>query len=118
MPKSSSHIDSTFAALGDPTRRAVVAALAAGPATVSDLARPFAMALPSFTQHLGVLEAAGLIQSRRDGRARVCTLNPQTLRDAEEWLAAHRREWEARLDRFAAHVESKGKEDGDGRERH
>lgn len=118
MPKSSSLIESTFAALADPTRRAVIAALSAGPATVSDLARPFAMALPSFTQHLGVLEAAGLIQSRREGRARVCTLDAQALREAEEWLAAHRREWEARLDRFAAHVESRGKEDGDGREQH
>ena len=104
MPYQSPAIDRTFTALADPTRRAVVQALGRGPATVTDLARPFAMALPSFTQHLGVLEGAGLIVSRRQGRSRVCSLNPQALRAAEDWLAAHRRQWEDRLDRFEAHL--------------
>lgn len=103
-------IESTFGALSDPTRRAVIQTLSRGPATVSQLAAPFDMALPSFTQHLGVLESAGLIVSRREGRARVCTLNAAALREAEDWLQAHRREWEARLDRFEAHL-AKGKQE-------
>ena len=105
MPNQT-HIDRTFAALSDPTRRAVVQRLVAGPATVSALAEPFDMALPSFTQHLGVLESAGLIVSRREGRSRLCALDAAALRAAEDWLAAHRREWESRMDRFEAHLSS------------
>ena len=99
-------VETTFSALSDPTRRAVVQTLSTRPASVSELARPFAMALPSFTQHLGVLESAGLIRSKREGRTRICSLNPATLREAEDWLAAHRRQWEERLDRFEAHLEN------------
>lgn len=106
MPNESPAIDKTFSALSDPTRRAVVQALSNGPATVSELASPFDMALPSFTQHLAVLENSGLIVSRREGRRRICSLNPAPLRNAEEWLGTYRRQWEARLDRFAAHVEN------------
>ena len=105
MPNHQPSIDATFSALADPTRRAVVQALSGGPASVSDLAKPFAMALPSFTQHLGVLEGAGLIVSRREGRSRICALNPQAMRAAEDWLAAHRQEWERRMDRFEAHLD-------------
>lgn len=105
MPKLNHAVESTFSALADPTRRAVVQALSNGPATVSQLASPFAMALPSFTQHLGVLERAGLVVSRREGRKRICSLNPQALLKAEDWLASHRRQWEERLDRFEAHLE-------------
>lgn len=104
MPNETRSVESTFSALSDPTRAAVVQALCRGPATVSELARPFDMALPSFTQHLGVLEKAGLIVSRRDGRARVCSLNPAALATAEDWLATQRREWEACFDRFEAHL--------------
>ncbi len=104
MPNQTASVDATFNALSDPTRRAVVQALSAGSATVSQLAAPFGMALPSFTQHLGVLETAGLIVSRREGRSRVCTLNIEALREAEAWLGAHRRQWEARLDRFEKHL--------------
>ena len=104
MPNQSQAIETTFGALSDPTRRAVVQLLSEGPATVSDLARPFDMALPSFTQHLGVLESAGLIRSEKKGRARVCSLNADRLRQAEDWLALHRRQWEQRLDRFVAHL--------------
>ncbi len=104
MPNQTRSIESSFAALSDPTRLAVIARLCAGPATVSDLARPFDMALASFTQHLGVLEKAGLITSRRKGRARHVSLNAEALRAAEDWLAHARREWEARFDRFEAHL--------------
>lgn len=104
MPNNDSLIETTFSALADPTRRAVVQALSTGPAAVSQLAQPFDMALPSFTQHLGVLEAAGLITSERQGRTRVCSLNLDALRNAEDWLAAHRRNAEARLDRLEAHL--------------
>jgi DNA-binding transcriptional ArsR family regulator len=90
-----------------------VETLGKGPATVSQLASPFAMALPSFTQHLGVLERAGLIVSRREGRTRICSLSPKGLRDAEGWLAENRREWEARMDRFEAHLAKAGKEKTD-----
>jgi DNA-binding transcriptional ArsR family regulator len=69
------------------------------------------MALPSFTQHLGILEDAGLIVSRREGRSRVCSLNLEALVAAEDWIATQRREWEARLDRFAAHLDKITKED-------
>lgn len=105
MPNLSQSVDKTFVALSDPTRRAVVQALSEGAATVSQLAKPFDMALPSFTQHLGVLEKAGLIVSRREGRSRVCTLNPIALKKAEEWIASHRLQWENRMDRFEAHLE-------------
>ncbi|MEO1200238.1 MAG: metalloregulator ArsR/SmtB family transcription factor, partial [Pseudomonadota bacterium] len=83
MPNNDSCIETTFGALADPTRRAVVQALSKGPAAVSQLAQPFDMALPSFTQHLGVLEEAGLISSERQGRLRVCSLKLETLRKAE-----------------------------------
>ncbi|MFT6606877.1 MAG: DNA-binding transcriptional ArsR family regulator [Halocynthiibacter sp.] len=106
MPNQTQPIEQTFIALSDPTRRAVVQALSQGSATVSQLARPFDMALPSFTQHLGVLENAGLIVSKREGRSRVCSLNPAALREAEDWMAAYRQQWESRMDRFEAHLET------------
>lgn len=113
MPNEAQPIERTFNALADPTRRAVVQTLSRGPATVSQLAGSFAMALPSFTQHLGVLERAGLIVSRREGRTRICSLNPKAMRDAEDWLAAHRRQWEERLDRFEAHLAQAKRETSD-----
>ena len=103
----------TFNALSDPTRLAVVQALGRGPATVSQLAAPFDMALPSFTQHLGVLEAAGLIVSRKEGRSRVCALDAATLKAAEDWLGHQRRQLEQRLDRFEAHLARARKENSD-----
>jgi DNA-binding transcriptional ArsR family regulator len=86
-----------FHALTDPTRRAVLERLTRGPAAVSELARPFAMALPSFVQHLGVLEDCGLVRSRKQGRVRTYTLVPQPLTAAEHWLLAQRLHWERRL---------------------
>jgi DNA-binding transcriptional ArsR family regulator len=104
MPDSTHAITQTFVALSDPTRLAVVQALSQGPATVSHLASPFDMALPSFTQHLGVLESAGLVVSRREGRSRVCWLDPSALKAAEHWMATFRKQWESRMDRFEAHL--------------
>ncbi len=87
-----------FQALTDPTRRAVLERLTRGPAAVSELAQPFKMALPSFVQHLGVLEDCGLVRSSKAGRVRTYTLAPQPLEAAEHWLSAQRAHWERRLD--------------------
>jgi DNA-binding transcriptional ArsR family regulator len=87
-----------FQALTDPTRRAVLERLTRGPAAVSSLARPFKMALPSFVQHLQVLEHCGLVRSQKHGRVRTYTLAPQPLEAAEHWLSAQRALWERRLD--------------------
>ena len=97
-------LDETFRALADPTRRAVVQALGRGPASVSELARPFEMALPSFLQHLKVLEDTGLVITRKTGRVRTCTLRMEPLAAAEHWLEAQRGLWTARLDQFDAFV--------------
>lgn len=94
-----------FHALADPTRRAIVAVLGRGPASVSALAAPFAMALPSFMKHLGVLERSGVVRSHKLGRVRTCSLAPEALSGAEQWLVAQRALWEARSDRMAAFVE-------------
>jgi DNA-binding transcriptional ArsR family regulator len=102
MLNQSADLDRLFHALADPTRRAFVERLADGPATVSDLARPLAMSLPSVVQHLQVLEASGLIQSRKVGRVRTCWVAEDSMRQAERWLADQRRAWEARLDRLEA----------------
>ena len=90
-------LDAVFQALADPTRRRVVERLGAGPATTSDLARPFAMALPSFTQHLAVLERAGLVTSDKRGRVRTYRLAPAPLDGVGTWLADQRALWERRL---------------------
>ena len=91
-------LTSVFHALTDPTRRAVLERLTHGPAAVSELAQPFKMALPSFVQHLGVLEDCGLVRSKKHGRVRTYTLEPQPLTAAERWLSAQRALWERRLD--------------------
>lgn len=93
-------LDDTFRALSDPTRRAVVQALGRGPASVSELAKPFEMALPSFLQHLKVLEDCGLVATRKTGRVRTCTLRAEPLAAAEHWLEAQRTLWTKRLDQL------------------
>ena len=93
-------VDEVFAALADPTRRAVIERLGQGPAATSDLARPFAMALPSFTQHLAVLERCGLVGSRKLGRVRTYHLERRRLEVAERWMATQRHTWERRLDQL------------------
>jgi DNA-binding transcriptional ArsR family regulator len=95
-------LDAVFHCLSDPTRRAVIARLAEGPAAVSDLAAPHAMALPSFLKHLKVLEHGGWIETRKTGRTRLCRLRPDAAKAAEGWLDQQRRLWEARLDRLDA----------------
>lgn len=95
------NLDHIFTALSDPTRRAVIARLGQGEAPVKTLAAPHDMALPSFLKHLDMLERAGLVQSRKEGRLRVCTLHPEALAAAESWLAQQHRIWAGRLDRLA-----------------
>src|SRR5262245_33312899 len=104
MPNQQVQLDRVFRALGDPTRRAVLSRLSAGPAPVSELARPFKMALPSFTQHLDVLEQCGLVRSRKLGRVRTYRLAPQPLKAAERWIARQRALWERRLDQLDSYL--------------
>jgi len=98
-------LDAAFQALADPTRRALVERLAAGSASVSELAAPFAMSLPAIHQHLAVLEGAGLVASQKSGRVRTCRLDPAAMSQAERWLTERRQEWELRIDRLAAHLQ-------------
>jgi DNA-binding transcriptional ArsR family regulator len=100
MPQQVADLDRLFQALSDPTRRAVVERLGQGPAATTELARPFAMALPSFLQHLEVLEKAGLVTSQKEGRVRTYRLTPQPLQAAEDWMTSQRQLWERRLDQF------------------
>src|SRR5271154_6009772 len=93
-------LDRLFHALADPARRAMVERLSRGPAPVSELARPLPMSLPSAMQHLGVLEAAGLVRSEKIGRVRTCAIEPAALSQAEQWINGRRIEWERRLDRL------------------
>jgi DNA-binding transcriptional ArsR family regulator len=97
-------LDHVFHALADPTRRAVLRRLGRGPAPVSELAQPFAMALPSFMQHLRVLEESGLVRSRKKGRVRTCRLAPQPLKRAERWMVEQRALWERRLDQLDGYL--------------
>ena len=100
MPKRSEQVNQVFKALADPTRRQVIERLVAGSASTSELAEPFVMALPSFTQHLAVLEGAGLVTSHKQGRTRTYRLAPDGLETAEGWLAGQRRTWVQRLDQL------------------
>jgi DNA-binding transcriptional ArsR family regulator len=100
MPTSQATVDGVFRALADPTRRSVLQRLCASPASVSELAAPFQMALPSFVQHMRVLERCGLVRSSKRGRVRTFTLEPKRLKLAEDWLAVQRKLWEGRLDRL------------------
>jgi DNA-binding transcriptional ArsR family regulator len=100
MPKQRVELDQVFQALADPTRRRVIERLVSGPASTSVLAEPFEMALPSFTQHLAVLERAGLVTSTKTGRVRTYRLAPAALDVADGWLADQRRTWERRLDQL------------------
>jgi len=97
--------DAIFAALADPTRRAIVRRLAEGEATVLELAEPFPISLPAISRHLKVLEQAGLISRGRDGQRRPCRLQPEPLAEVATWAEHTRAAWEQRLDRLAAHVE-------------
>jgi DNA-binding transcriptional ArsR family regulator len=102
MPKLKSRPETLFSALGDPTRMAVVQALCQGPQSVSALAKPHRMALPSFMQHLGLLERSGWIETHKEGRVRNCRVNPEALHVAGQWLLRQKAVWEARLNRLDA----------------
>jgi DNA-binding transcriptional ArsR family regulator len=97
-------LDRVFHGLADPTRRAVLGKLSNGPAAVSELAEPFNMSLPSFLQHLDVLENCGLVKSRKAGRVRTYRLTPQPLRIAEGWLEKQRSLWNRRLDQLDTYL--------------
>jgi DNA-binding transcriptional ArsR family regulator len=97
-------LDRVFQALADPSRRAIVERLVRGPASVSQLAEPLPMSLPAVVQHLGVLEAAGLVTTTKTGRVRTCQLEPDALRTAQGWLGAQQTEWERRLDRLGVEL--------------
>ena len=106
MPNAALHVDQAFQALASPTRRAVVERLGGGPASVSELAAPFEMALPSFMEHLRVLEESGVITSRKKGRVRTVRIRPAGLVPAMSWLAEQRGIWEERLDRLEAYAKT------------
>jgi len=101
------HLSTTFAALADPTRRAILARLAQGETTVGELAQPFDISLPAISRHLRVLETAGLIERRTDAQWRVCRLRGESMREAAEWLDRYRAFWEESLDRLVDYLEAK-----------
>jgi DNA-binding transcriptional ArsR family regulator len=100
MPNQSIALNRVFQALADPTRRAVLERLSSGPAPMSELAQPFRMALPSFSQHLDVLENCGLVRSRKKGRVRTYQLAPKPLKAAESWMVEQRAIWETRINQL------------------
>ena len=104
MLNDSPQLNRAFQALSDPVRRGMLAQLSRGPASVSQLAEPLPISLPAVLQHLKALELSGLVASEKKGRVRTVRLEPKTLSAAEDWLARQRATWEARLDRFEAHL--------------
>jgi DNA-binding transcriptional ArsR family regulator len=104
MPRP--NLDATFAALADPTRRAILARLAQGERPVMELAAPFRISAPAITRHLKVLERAGLITRSREAQRRPCRLNAAPLREAADWVALYRGHWEQRLDRLDAYLKT------------
>lgn len=97
-------LSTTFAALADPTRRAILARLSSGDATVGELAEPFAMSLPAISKHLTVLERAGLITKSRDGQRRHCRISVAPLKDATSWLELYRQHWEQQFDNLGSYL--------------
>ena len=113
---SSDRLSTTFSALADPTRRAILARLIAGEVSVTELAEPFAMSLPAVSKHLKVLERAGLIQRSREAQWRPCRLAAGPLKDAADWLEHYRRFWDESLDRLDEYLgELQAEEEGHGR---
>lgn len=114
----SDHLSSTFAALADPTRRAILARLASGETSVTELAKPFKMSAPAITKHLKVLQRAGLITQGRQAQWRPCRLEAKPLREAAEWVEQYRRYWEQsldRLDNYLQELQFKEKKHGKGK---
>ena len=117
MATATDTLDRTFAALADPTRRAILARLAAGEATVTELAAPFDISLPAVSKHLKVLERAGLVARGRERQWRPARLEAGPLREVADWAEGYRRFWEESYDRLDAYLEDlkgRGKEEGDG----
>jgi DNA-binding transcriptional ArsR family regulator len=115
MQTQSDPLSTTFAALADPTRRAILARLAKGEATVTELAAPFDLSLPAVSKHLKVLQRAGLIEQGRQAQWRPCRLKPERLRDVADWIGQYRRHWEAsfdRLDDYLRELQETEKNDG------
>ena len=113
-------LSTTFAALADPTRRAILARLAEGEATVTELAAPFDMSLPGISKHLKVLQRAGLIEQGRQAQWRPCRLKPERLRDVADWVGQYRQHWEEsfeRLDAYLRELDTKEQEEGDNDDR-
>ena len=104
-------LDRTFAALADPTRREILERLSDGPASVSELARPFGMSMPGLLKHVRILEQAHLVTTQKRGRVRQCRLDPGHLDDAEQWIQTYRRRWERRLDRLGNYLERQKEEE-------
>ena len=102
---SADPLDDIFAALADPTRRAILARLASGETSVTELAKPFAMSLPAVTKHLKVLERAGLISRAREAQWRPCRLEAQKLQEVSDWLEPYRRHWEESFDRLEEYLQ-------------
>jgi DNA-binding transcriptional ArsR family regulator len=105
-PVATDQLSVVFSALADPTRRAILARLAEGPATVNEIAEPFDMTLPAVSKHLKVLERAGLISRGREAQWRPCKLEAEPLREATEWMSHYRRFWEGSFDKLDAHLKS------------
>jgi DNA-binding transcriptional ArsR family regulator len=104
--QSETQLDNTFHALADPTRRAILARLAQGEATVNELAAPFTISLPAISKHLKVLEQAGLISRSREAQYRPCRLEPGPLNDATAWIETHRKHWEESFDRLSEFLDT------------
>jgi DNA-binding transcriptional ArsR family regulator len=111
MPNYSPNLDLAFQALGDPTRRAIVARLSQGPASVKEIAGPLPMSLPAVMQHLALLETSGLVATEKRGRVRTCRIEPERVTACERWLSARRLEWENRLDRLEAYLAQTSKQE-------
>jgi DNA-binding transcriptional ArsR family regulator len=113
MLNQNTKLDQMFQALADPTRRAMIDRLSHGPASVSELAKPFDMSLPAVVQHLQALEASGLVSSQKVGRVRTCQIVPEALSQAEQWLNERRTLWMQRLDRLGDYLAAtEGEEEG------
>jgi DNA-binding transcriptional ArsR family regulator len=120
VPIATERLDRTFAALADPTRRAILSRLAAGEASVMELAEPFEMSLPAVSKHLKVLERAGLISRGRERQRRPARLEAGPLKEVADWTEPYRRVWEERYDRLEAYLDElqgRGEEEDDGRQR-
>ena len=110
------HLDETFSALSDPTRRAILARLAQGSATVNELAEPFDISLPAISRHIKVLEGAGLISREIEAQKRRCHLRPETLKEAEDWIAHYRRFWSEQFDALETYLDRTSKKEDQSHE--